>query len=125
MRETKPRDDAATPELNQDRSDSLLLRHVSLVVVSVAIDKFVQRVDSGARRHLVNDNFKRLPPVLNPMLLEVERLFAIARAGENTDVNQVVQFLRRLISAAVRLYLVRLHHQGDFVFVIWRLRYRR
>ena len=50
---------------------SLFLRDIHLVVLAIAVDELVQRIDSGARRHLVHHNLEGLLAVVNPLLLEV------------------------------------------------------
>jgi len=101
------------------RSVSLLLGHVRLVVVRVAIDKLVQRINSSTIGHLVHDDFKCLPAVMNPLLLEIERLllgerFLPTNLGAASTQISIEFVFQELVHLVIAVPVPHRHQRGIF-----------
>ena len=101
-----------------------LLRNVHQIVIRVAVDQLVIGIDACPRGRLVDDNLEGLAGLREPFLLQIERFLFVLLAGEDADVDQVMQRHGGFVAAAVGLEFAGLDVERDFVFVVRRGRDR-
>jgi hypothetical protein len=73
------------------------------VVVCVAVDQFVLRINTSAGRHLINQDLEGLLLCRELLLLQIEHLLVIFLAGKKTNIDEVVHWHRSLHTVPVGL----------------------
>src|SRR5882672_3126887 len=93
-------------------------RHRRDVVIRVAVDPLVERIDAGKRRLAVDRHLYGLGSTLHRAPLEIQhgggREVALARlGGKDADVKRLVQRRLDFVAAAVGVELARFDREGD------------